>query len=570
MADPAIGTGEVLVDVAAAPVLSYADEVFSGARRYLLPTPVVPGCGAIGRVRAVGPDATRLRRRRLGALRSHGALARRRADAGYHPAGLERARRRVGRCCKRYFRDGDLRPERARADGERRADRRDRPGGRRTVVRHRHAADRLWRVAGDGLSGPGETLLVSGATGNFGAATVAAALAMGARCVVAPGRNAAVLDDLRRRFGERLAPVTLTGDGAADTAAMRRRGARARSTRCRTSCRRPWAPSVARAAIMTLRQGGRAVLMGGVGMLGGEDLALPYPWIMRNLITLRGQWMYDTAAVPGLVGLIRGGLLDLRHWAVTEFALEEASDGRGARGGGGRAVQADCAQAIAAAFHINAVGSRAAGSSSSQTTLALMWPDGCRNTSTCPVAALSAGPFGMSRVPQARPGRRPSVTAGDAFHRGQRQAVSPELRCSPCTVARGSARRGAAWLRLLGRARPMAGGRAQFALHPARPRSRRSRAPGAAPRHPSFPARRPFRAPARLWPGRCRSVRSAAPLTSAYFIRLSPGLGRRGPCSRARSGGGRRCAPVAPPASGLAPIRGPGSRTAPRRARPGR
>ena len=52
--DPVIGTGEVLVDVAAAPVLSYTDEVFSGARRYLLPTPVVPGCGAIGQVRAIG------------------------------------------------------------------------------------------------------------------------------------------------------------------------------------------------------------------------------------------------------------------------------------------------------------------------------------------------------------------------------------------------------------------------------------------------------------------------------------------------------------------------------------
>lgn len=53
---------------------------------------------------------------------------------------------------------------------------------------------------------------------------------------------------------------------------------------------------------MTLREGGRAVLMGGVGMLGGEDLALPYPWIMRNLITVRGQWMYHPAAVPAWWG----------------------------------------------------------------------------------------------------------------------------------------------------------------------------------------------------------------------------------------------------------------------------
>src|ERR1700728_1402605 len=58
--DPALGTGEVIVDVVAAGVLPYADEVFSGERKYLLELPVAPGCGAIGRVRAIGPDATRL------------------------------------------------------------------------------------------------------------------------------------------------------------------------------------------------------------------------------------------------------------------------------------------------------------------------------------------------------------------------------------------------------------------------------------------------------------------------------------------------------------------------------
>ncbi len=58
--DPALGTGEVIVDVLAAGILSYANEVFSGERRYLLDLPVAPGCGAVGRVRATGPDATRL------------------------------------------------------------------------------------------------------------------------------------------------------------------------------------------------------------------------------------------------------------------------------------------------------------------------------------------------------------------------------------------------------------------------------------------------------------------------------------------------------------------------------
>ncbi len=66
--------------------------------------------------------------------------------------------------------------------------------------------------------------------------------------------------------------------------------------------------------------------MGGVGMLGGEDLVLPDRRILRNLITLRGQGMDDTAALPGLVGLVRGGLLDFGHRAVAAFPLTQAND----------------------------------------------------------------------------------------------------------------------------------------------------------------------------------------------------------------------------------------------------
>ena len=50
--DPVLGTGEVIVDVVATRVLSYANEVFSGERKYMLDVPVIPGPGAIGRVRA--------------------------------------------------------------------------------------------------------------------------------------------------------------------------------------------------------------------------------------------------------------------------------------------------------------------------------------------------------------------------------------------------------------------------------------------------------------------------------------------------------------------------------------
>ncbi len=52
---------------------------------------------------------------------------------------------------------------------------------------------------------------------------------------------------------------------------------------------------------------------------------LPYPWLMRNNITIRGQWMYPRAAVARMIGMVRAGLVDLRHYDVTEFALDDAN-----------------------------------------------------------------------------------------------------------------------------------------------------------------------------------------------------------------------------------------------------
>ena len=61
-------------------------------------------------------------------------------------------------------------------------------------------------------------------------------------------------------------------------------------------------------------------------MLGAPGLDLPYPWIMRNLITVRGQWMYSPNAVSRLGSLIHTGLLDLKQFSVTAFSLDEANE----------------------------------------------------------------------------------------------------------------------------------------------------------------------------------------------------------------------------------------------------
>jgi len=115
----------------------------------------------------------------------------------------------------------------------------------------------------------GETLLVSGATGNFGSAAVAVALAMGAGCVIAPGRNETMLQDLARRFGHRVRTVKLTGDENEDRERMKQ--AAPGPIDCVIDLLPPFAGTKpVRAAAMTVRQFGRVVLMGGVGMLGGR------------------------------------------------------------------------------------------------------------------------------------------------------------------------------------------------------------------------------------------------------------------------------------------------------------
>ncbi|KLU26503.1 alcohol dehydrogenase [Caballeronia mineralivorans PML1(12)] len=323
MPDPAIGTGEVVVDVAAAPVLSYANEVFSGERQYPIDLPMVPGCGAIGRVRASGPDATHLK---PGDWVFCDPTVRSRDDALMPDIALQgwSARGDGAKRLQRYFHDGPF-AEQVRVPTENAI----RIGEIDPDDATRWSALNVMLVPYGGLLAAnlqaGEKLLVSGATGNFGSAGVAVALAMGARCVVAPGRNERALADLERRFGERVRTVKLSGNEDEDRERMRQ--ASPGPIDCVMDLLPPSATTTTvRAAVMAVRPYGRVVLMGGVGMLGGEGLDLPYPWIMRNDITVRGKWMYPREAVTRMTGLIRAGLLDLGHFDVTTFLLDDAND----------------------------------------------------------------------------------------------------------------------------------------------------------------------------------------------------------------------------------------------------
>ncbi|WP_422070837.1 alcohol dehydrogenase catalytic domain-containing protein [Streptomyces lydicus] len=322
--DPEAGGGEVLVEVLATCVLPYAAEVFSGERHYPLVPPVVPGLGGVGRVVHVGPDATRLRG---GDLVWCDATVRSRDDALTPDITLQgwSSRGDGGARLAQHLHDGSF-SELMRVPTE-------------NVFRLPAAAeDDPARWAALGLHGvpyggllageleAGETLLVSGATGNLGSSAVAGRARVGGgtggRTGAEPRRARSPRCPVRPRACARSG---LTGDEAADRASMAE--AADGPVDMVLDLLPPSAPSSAtRAAAMTVREYGRVVLMGGVGMLGGDDLALPYPWIMRNSITVRGQWLYPRRANVGMVRLLASGALDLAPERVRSFPLDAVND----------------------------------------------------------------------------------------------------------------------------------------------------------------------------------------------------------------------------------------------------
>jgi alcohol dehydrogenase len=320
--DPVLGTGEVIVDVVAAGVTSYAANVFNGSRNYLLEPPVVPGPGGVGRIRATGPDSTKLKPGDWvfvdSTIRSRDNVA--------NPEQILLGwtyRTSAALPLHRYYHHGAFAQqmlvptENATPLGE--ID----PGEAARWT----ALGRLLVPFGGLLAGKlsvGETLVVNGATGGFGGAAVAVALAMGAGRVVATGRNAGTLEDIVHRFGPRVHTVQFTGSEADDHRLIVE-SAGGPIDMVLDFLPREASAAQARPAILSVRLGGRVILMGG---LRGEqgNLGLNYNWLIHNETTVRGVWMYPKDAIPRMVQMVRAGLVDLTQFDLTEFGLDQANE----------------------------------------------------------------------------------------------------------------------------------------------------------------------------------------------------------------------------------------------------
>jgi alcohol dehydrogenase len=168
---------------------------------------------------------------------------------------------------------------------------------------------------------PGESIVVSGATGAYGSAAVIVALAMGAARVVAFGRDKKILAQVAALDSHRVVPCTATGDVKADAMALRAAAGRAPSMAFdQVGAARD--PNTTLAALNSLAQGGRLVLMGSMTV----DLPISYTHMMMNSWQIMGQFMYPREAYGQLLSMIRSRQLHLDGVRPVSFPLHSLRD----------------------------------------------------------------------------------------------------------------------------------------------------------------------------------------------------------------------------------------------------
>lgn len=312
---PEARPGSVLIRVETQSLMSYLKPYVGGAlKAYRAPEDFTPGGNAIGVIEAVGADVWHLKAGQRVVVSSHLVARENVQEPGQILMGVT-SPGGVGDALQRSWKDGTLAeyalfPAQSVTPIEGLEDY-DLPqltaitrcivpyGG---LVRGRLAA--------------GETVIVDGATGAYGAAAVLVALAMGASRVVAAGRNKEILDQLTKAGGPRVSPVVLSGDVQKDTAALRdAAGGGAQLAFDMVGNAKD--PNSTLSALGALYRGGRIVLMGS----GTAPIPLNYLQMMFNNLEVIGNFMHPQNAYLSLIAMVRSGQLDLRWIKPTTFAL---------------------------------------------------------------------------------------------------------------------------------------------------------------------------------------------------------------------------------------------------------
>jgi threonine dehydrogenase-like Zn-dependent dehydrogenase len=324
--------GQILVDVLATPILSYTSGVLGG-NMFPLAHPLTPGIAAIGRIVAVGADSTVLKKDQLvfcnPSIRARDDISGGTSILQGWFGGMTSESMKLMQGPWRHGSWSEklvVPTENVTPLDE-----------QRLTQELGYAIPQLCWINeflvpfGGFLAAdfrPGSTVIVAPATGHFGGCAVQVALAMGARKVIAVGRNADALRNLEKLDANgRVTSVALTGEGEKDAIAIRSASSAGRGADVYVDFSPPQASNAThpQACISALKHGGQAILMGGVR----SNISLNYAQLMINNIIVKGNFMYDVHAPSMIMGLIESGVLSLKGLNTKVFGFDELQNAIG-------------------------------------------------------------------------------------------------------------------------------------------------------------------------------------------------------------------------------------------------
>ncbi|KAF9209986.1 hypothetical protein BGZ59_009865 [Podila verticillata] len=247
---PIATNGDAVVKILASRIVSYAKDVLDGTRPFPNLLPMVPGTGGVGITQSVAPGAIHIKPGQMVFINS----AVRSRDHPITPEGMVQGLLAFGRSkeLQRVWNNGSWAEEIVQAKFD--------PAELTTISNYAVSFGGLYPNLR-----PGQTAVITESTGVFGSSAVAVMLALGARRVIASGRNKKQLDEFVTLYGPRVVPVVTTGDVAKNTAAFLKAAGEGFDINVSFDILPPQAGfGAVKSSILALGAGGTALLMGGV------------------------------------------------------------------------------------------------------------------------------------------------------------------------------------------------------------------------------------------------------------------------------------------------------------------
>ena len=167
---------------------------------------------------------------------------------------------------------------------------------------------------------PGQTLIISGATGQVGASAVTVALALNVGHIVAMGRNKDILAELKLLDPQVISTVSLGEEQ--DPAQAVLEAAQGGADVALDAIGMTQDASSTMAAYAGLASGGIMVLVGN----SQATLPITYSSLLDREATLMGSNWFPRSAICELIGLISSGALDINAFNARPYALNDINE----------------------------------------------------------------------------------------------------------------------------------------------------------------------------------------------------------------------------------------------------